>query len=204
MLRLLTTLSLLLFIGFTLAIAALRWIGQQQDQSHFPLPDANGCWEHICLSEPDTKEGVIAVLGENPRISSITAPDQTVLGYHQINFIYIGVYPQVVRLLWLPDYNYKLMRVSTDASNPPLMTLGDVLADLGTPDRVDSQGTHQSYLEYFEYGLIIAVQHRDFGPYGMRIRPNDPVTSLWQFPLDAEFALYPTAWEWHGFGLYLH
>ncbi len=75
MLRLLVAFTLTLFSLIAISAAAMRWIGQQQDKSHFPLPDANGCWQNICLSEPATKEGVIAVLDANPRISGITAPD---------------------------------------------------------------------------------------------------------------------------------
>jgi hypothetical protein len=208
MLRLIISIALALFVVLSGAAAGLRWIGHQQTEGQFPLPSTRGCWEDICFFARANVDVLPSVLLENPRIASVNSrPDVTHGDYNEIEFIYTpaGGNPKSVVLYWSP-YSYSLVRDATYATNPPLMTLADLLLSLGPPDQVSLADTQGSViLHYSQRGFSVSILPKEFGLSGIRLRPSDPVIAILATPseLDTATTYYPPSWDWHGFGLYL-
>jgi hypothetical protein len=202
MLRLVISIALVLFVILSGAAAGMRRIGHQQTRGQFPLPSIDGCWDNICHQDLTTIEDV---LRENPRITRIRHRPNTT---DQIEFTYTPAGNNPIRVvIHLGQYNtYSLTRDATYATNPPLMTLADLLLSLGPPDLVSMPGYDSVLLTYSRRLIFVLIQPSEIAPSGMRLRPGDPVIGLNMMGFETRVgpAYYVPMWDWNGFGLYLH
>lgn len=190
--RVLISGMLLLWVVCSAAVASVRWVGQQQPDQPFPLPDARGCWDGLCFFDIAFSE-IPAALSMHPRISQAGRLWDQATG---LEFVYRG--RTLVKLYWNPA-SYSL------TSDHKLMRLGDVVGTLGAPARIMVLEDHV-VVEYPARRLYLLVVPTDRNINHVLLSPRDQVDSLTVFQADADQETitfyYPFTQDWKGFGAY--
>lgn len=210
--RPLLMLGLGVFVLASVSMVSARWAGQTWPRAELPLPDAANCWDSLCPFQQD-EQTIFATLEGHPAAAAVN-------GYRRgegrsssltLSFDYAAPNQQRLPLvLTVANDSYVLSIDYRSRNRAPLARVGDIVAALGPPDSITSQGTRVT-LGYSDRFLILTVTPpsdvRDRYAFGdVYVTPDSPVISITvdnpRRPRNRGQLYYPIAAAWQGFGLY--
>lgn len=186
-------------------IGAARWIGQSTAAEPFPLPDAEGCWQDVCVFDLPYSD-MVAALDTHTDVTPGTARlvDDVYPTGNRFRLRFEYAPGPVGTLLYLNRNRYTIQHTPPGT---PLLSLGALLTALGPPDSVNILPPYHVVLIYAERGLRVTVRPALRGEHGQtHLQPADPVTALDVYdphvppPQDALY--YPRYFPWSGLGTY--
>ncbi|WP_119068750.1 hypothetical protein [Aggregatilinea lenta] len=204
--RFLARIAALLLVVCALAAVAAHVTGTQIPSRAFPLPTTDTCWQRICFFDFADSGAVIAALDADPDLAAHSVglvmagyPG----GYTTIRATYApgGASPLPVLVYW-SDFAYHFT-VDWHLQRP-LMRLGDVIAALGPPSRVNFV-SDKLVLRYDDRYLRVFVLPTAAAD-GWGVLPTDAVVTVEMTNPDASLKPFdlaqPGSQPWHGFGRY--
>ncbi|HEX3050930.1 MAG TPA: hypothetical protein VHP83_09770 [Aggregatilineaceae bacterium] len=163
-----------------LVIGAVRWIGQHRTHDIFPMPSPDGCWMDVCFLEL-TLNAVPDALNANQAIVNAHLPQTQYASVYgtRVEFSYTvdAQMPEPMVLLWA-SHSYSLVHSDWQLdSSPPLLHVGEMMAQLGKPSGV-VRLADTVVLLYRPRNLTVFVEPREMGADWFDLSPDAPVVGM--------------------------